>query len=958
MIHALMKHKMMKSSPFYLPRINRSMLRQRFSLEIERFVLLMSLTFVALFLTSGQARADEIDFARDIAPIFEQRCSHCHGEFEQESGLRLDRRVGLLRGGDSGSAAVVPGDPSKSYLLDVVKHLDPGMEMPPDDDPLPEEEIELLTRWIREGAMWPGQMDDVVEEHTDHWSFQPIARSPVPVLEDSSLEDSPDNPIDVFLRDKLRSEGLNYSPPASPLALNRRLSIVLTGLPPTSEEADAFVLAYHKDPEAAYVDRVDHLLASQHFGERWAQHWLDVIRWAETNGSESNMYRKNAWLYRDYVINAFNEDKPYNQFLFEQIAGDTVGQGDATGYLVAGPHVPVATVGQEPSARRQARADRMDEILQTIGASAMGVTIGCARCHNHKFDPISIQDYYSMSAVFQDVEFGSRFPELKPDHPRRVRGKELDAEIAKLRRRLQAIGPWEENWIGYKQFQFLSVVAENVRITFDRKSVRLDEIEIRGPENPNINLALAELGTTVFAAPETSVVRSEVTNVNDGRFGTQAWAARVPDDSPQQPWVQFHFSKPVRFDRIRLSSNREDFLETDYLVEINRFAFNGYRVEIEDENGQWKQVASTDVFSKLDQQHQERADLLSELHRLIDLVNEEGPKPSFVGRFTSPMKTFVMSRGSPESLREEVYPAGISVLDGNLGIEPYASGSQRRAAFAKWLTETQNPLTARVAVNRVWHHLFGRGIVTTTSDFGTAGAVPSHPELLDWLAAEFMQPTKTDFPAQAWSIKQLIRLMVMSDAFRQSSLERPDVAGVDAALLWRYPPKRVEAEVIRDSILQASGDLNRQTGGPSYRIHNVKKRYAQWEVLQNHGPETWRRMIYQERMRRVDDEMFTAFDFPDCGQVLALRPTSTTPLQALNLMNSDFVMEQSKRIADRARQEVGNDLGKAVRCCFQLLLGRDPTTAEHSASTELADAHDLSLVCRAIINANEFAFLP
>jgi hypothetical protein len=223
-------------------------------------------------------------------------------------------------------------------------------------------------------------------------------------------------------------------------------------------KASSFLDAYAKDREAAYTGLVERLLRSQHFGERWAQHWLDVIRWAETNGSESNMYRKNAWIYRDYLIRAFNDDKPYDQFLFEQIAGDTIGQGDATGYLVAGPHVPVATVGQEPTARRQARADRMDEILQTVGASAMGVTIGCARCHNHKFDPISIHDYYSMSAVFQDVEFGSRFPELAEDHPRRLRGKQLYGRIAELHDQLQKMGPWEEDWTGYKE---LHLPADN-----------------------------------------------------------------------------------------------------------------------------------------------------------------------------------------------------------------------------------------------------------------------------------------------------------------------------------------------------------------------------------------------------------------------------------------------------------------------------------------------------------------
>jgi hypothetical protein len=297
-----------------------------------------------------------------------------------------------------------------------------------------------------------------------------------------------------------------------------------------------------------------------------------------------------------------------------------------------------------------------------------------------------------------------------------------------------------------------------------------------------------------------------------------------------------------------------------------------------------------------------------------------------------------------------------------LEVQPDATGKQRRRAFAAWLTRPTHPLTARVAANRLWHHVFGRGIVATTSDFGAAGAPPTHPELLDWLAAELMQPSTADpggTPAN-WSTKHLIRLMVMSRAFRQSSVPRDKALTVDAGstLLWRFPPKRVEAEVIRDAILQAAGTLDRSIGGRSYRIHNVKKRYAQWEVTDNHGPETWRRMIYQERMRRVDDRMFTAFDFPDCGQVRAKRPVSTTPLQALNLMNSDFVIDQSRRIAERAIRESGGDERKSVDRCFELLLGREPDGQERKASVALADKHDLSLVCRALINSNEFAFLP
>ena len=326
-----------------------------------------------------------------------------------------------------------------------------------------------------------------------------------------------------------------------------------------------------------------------------------------------------------------------------------------------------------------------------------------------------------------------------------------------------------------------------------------------------------------------------------------------------------------------------------------------------------------------------------------------------MGRLIEPAVTHVLLRGSPESPRDEVFPSAPTALNGQMDLTSNTSGPERRKAFAQWVVAPDNPLTARVAVNRIWHHIFGAGLVTTTSDFGNAGARPTHPELLDWLASEFVSAKNGH--AKPWSVKSLIRLLVTSDAFKQSSAPNDMGLAVDAAsqYLWRFPPKRVEAEVIRDAVLQASGNLDVTVGGRSYRIHNEKKTYAQWQVVDNHGAATWRRMIYQERMRRVDDQLFTAFDFPDCGQVRARRPVSTTPLQALNLMNSEFVMEQAEEIAKRASHQAEATGGEALDYCFDLLLGRSPSESERDACSEIKD---LTLVCRALINSNEFAFLP
>ena len=498
-------------------------------------------------------------------------------------------------------------------------------------------------------------------------------------------------------------------------------------------------------------------------------------------------------------------------------------------------------------------------------------------------------------------------------------------------------------------------------MTFLRRYIGLDELEIFGLHDLQENVASTESGATVTAAPGMEVLRNELWKINDGEYGTERWAARVPQGEKGNPWLEFHFTKPTEIDRIRLSNNRENFFDTDYLTDLKLFNFPKYRIEIQTADGEWQSVAESENNSQLNKQFSFRSDALQKLQHLITQFNTEGPRPSFVGRFKTPGPTHVFHRGSPENPRDEVTPAAPLVLVGNLQLDTNASGQSRRKAFADWLTGPTNPLPARVMVNRIWHHVFGQGIVTTTGDFGFAGAQPTHPELLDWLASEFTEPEITvgAHSAKPWSVKHILKLLVTSRAFTQESKPNDQALTIDgtSSLLWRFAPRRLEAEVIRDAILTASDSLRPELGGPSYRIHNVKKRYAQWEVLDNYGEETWRRMIYQERMRRVDDCMFTAFDFPDCGQVRAKRPVSTTPLQALNLMNSPFVMSQSKIIAERSLENTDNNLPAALDRCFELLLARQPTPDEKAAVQSITNPKDLFLVCRAILNSNAFTFL-
>jgi len=898
----------------------------------------------------SQEPSSKVSFIREVEPVLQQRCQKCHGPNKQQGGLRLDQRPSLLLGGDSGLPAVIPGEPASSPLNLRIHSLEVEERMPPEGEPLTRKEKELLDLWVLQGAIWPSQGSGSDPLQTRHWAFQPITAE-VLLAGDS-------HPIDHFIDRALSQKGISPNPQAPPPQLLRRLSILLTGLPPSVEELEAFEASYQKNAKKTVAAWVDRKLASPHFGERWAQHWLDVIRWAETNGSEANLFRKGAWLYRDYVIEAFNQDKPYDQFVTEQIAGDVMGAGAATGFLVAGPHVPAATVGREPSAVRQARADRMDEIMQTIGASMLGITMQCARCHTHKFDPITLKDYYAMSAVFEDIEFGSRHLEW-PDHdPRQQNVVRLQQSLETTRNELRNLGAWEEDWTAYRAWHFTPIQTQAIRLRFLKPNVTVDELEILGPAQPGMNLALKRHGTQVAGFPSQGVDnRNPVEVIQDGMFGTMAWRTKKQEDLEELPWLECHFEESQWVHQINLSANREAFQDTDYLEQSPHLPTYAFAVDAQQPDGAWKEVWNTKtLLSHGTPPTEEVQAKVRDLQAIIQTLKAEGPPMAFVGRLREPSPTRVLYRGSPESPRDVVAPAAPAILNGSLGLTQEASGPDRRLRFARWMTHPDHPLLARVMVNRLWHHLFGAGLVPTTSDFGQAGSLPSHPALLDWLAHHFIHPVDG---SDAWSIKALLRLIATSDAFSRSSAPSPEAMEMDAdnRWLWRFAPRRLEAEVIRDSILMAADRLDTRLGGPGYRIHNIKKTYAQWEVTDNHGTHTWRRMIYQERMRRVDDQLFTAFDFPDCGQIRSKRPISTTPLQALNLMNSPFVVEQAKAIADQALEETGGENQAAVIRCFERLVARMPEAEELRLGIQLASKQSLHLLCRSLINANEFAFL-
>jgi hypothetical protein len=968
-----------------------------------------------------------------------------------------------------------------------------------------------------------------------HWAFTAVSRPTVP----KEGGDGGRNPIDTFIAARLAREGLKPNPEADRLTLIRRLKFDLLGLPPTPEEVEAFVA--DKSPKA-YENLVERYLASPHFGERWARHWLDVVRFAESTGFETNVARPNAWPYRDYVIRAFNEDKPYDQFIRDQLAGDVAGEDTATGYLVAGADDQVKG---DPLLSAQQRADELHDMVSTTGSAFLGLTVGCARCHNHKFDPVSQRDYYAMKAIFAGVRHGERAVRLA-DQDRRVKeaadvrrqlagietqlarleprtgpgatrllnteapaahhllpGREVQAyqpgtargqrddlgdagppgrlpnlgqgcsswdktqgqdliawepgvrgryrvwlswgcgrkthapdaryllvnghsrtEIARVDQRKFADGsdvPSEQLlWSGFcdgglheltgesrivlrggaadgtvtADVLFLQTVAPEVNgktaggvphfrtpvnharnverfATMDAKFLRmtiletagntepcLDELEVFTAEDAPHNVALASQGTRATAngtLPGYDIHKLE--HINDGRFGnSRSWIS----DQRGKGWVQLEFPQAVRIDRIVWSRNRE-------VAGFQDRTPTRYRFEVAVNPNEWRTVASSDdrlppgsQFRALPALHglsaSERTafDKLADQQRTLQarLRSLETPTMVYAGNFATPEPTYLLHRGDVKEKRDEVAPAAPAQFGARLVLPMNAPERERRLALAKWITDPKHPLTARVMVNRLWQHHFGAGIVGTPSDFGRNGARPTHPELLDWLADEFV--------ANGWRMKHIHRLIVLSSTYRQASTAHSAglKADAQARLLWRYPPRRLEAEPLRDAILFVSDKLDLSMGGPGFDLFEANTNYVKiYTPKKVFGPAEWRRMIYQSKPRMRLDDTFGAFDCPDAGQTAPKRTSSTTALQMLNLFNSPFMEQQYRFFADRLHLEAGTDPIAQVRRGYQLAYQRQPEAEEVEGAVRLVKQHGLAAFCRALLGSNEFLYV-
>jgi len=892
-----------------------------------------------------------VDFVRDVRPVFEKHCYECHGEKKQKSGFRLDVKSVAMTGGDSHGPDIVPGNVEDSPLIHFIATDDEDEMMPPDGRML-DAEIALLTRWIAEGAEWPDGVDLIqLEDRTNHWSFKPI--------------ETPDGEtsIDSFINAKLEERGLQRSPPAESNSWLRRVTFDLTGLPPTPAEVDAFL----KDADRTAV--IERLLASPRYGERWAQHWLDVVRYADTHGFEVNTERPNAWPYRDYVIRAFNNDTPYDQFIREQIVGDALGQDAATGFLVTASVLLPGQIGKDEPSKRLARQDSLDEMVNNIGQTFLGLSIGCARCHDHKFDPISAKDYYSMQAFVAGVEYADRDLRSPEAEAARKDAAVLKSRLAEIEYQLTTYVPIANSGAkrpmidpGKNVDRFSPVKAKRVRFTIlatDSDNFRepcVDELEIFNESGENV--ALTSAGARVISSGDIIVAnRHDLKFLNDGKYGnSRSWMSNekgggsVTVDLPQVETIE----------RVVWGRDREGEFKDRLAIQ--------YRIEVADEKGDWNTVADSTDRVPFDPKEKKSTDFTTnglapdEVAAAKKLMNERGPLEAklksatnaqkvFAGKFRDPDMIHLLNRGDPEQPKEEVVPAVLSSL-GEVTLTQKTPEQERRKELANWIANPDNSLTARVMVNRIWQGHFGSGLVATPSDFGRNGIPPTHPELLDWLASEFIR--------SGWSVKAMHRLMMLSETYGQSSASHPDGAEKDADVrfLWRYPSRRLEAESIRDSMLSVSGQLNLKMHGRGYNLFDKRGGLSGFKPVETFKPENQRRMIYAHKVRRETEAVFGAFDCPDAGQSTAVRRASTTPIQALNLFNSRFTLDHSDDFAARVKAEAGDDVTIQIERAYQLAFNREPSADELHDAVPVAGEYGLAVVCRALFNSNEFLFLP
>lgn len=768
-------------------------------------------------------------FTAEVAPILKRRCVACHGAGMQTNGLRVDDGAALVAGGYSGPA-VVAGKPGESKLLARLKSSEKGHMMPPAGPRLTAEEIGVITRWIEGGAKVPAsQAKGPGRRASSHWAFQPVKKAPVPAGVSA---------IDYFVRERLKKEGLTPSAEADRRTLARRVKLDLVGLAPAPEEVEAFVNDNRPD---AYERLVDSYLASPHYGERWARPWLDLARYADSDGYEKDNVRPHAWRYRQWVIDALNSDMGFDRFTIAQMAGDLLPNATVEDRVATGFHRNVLTNREAGVDRAEARYEQLINRTQTLGTTWLGLTVGCAQCHDHKYDPFSQREFYQLYAFFNEAD-----------------DVDIDAPMPGER------GPYLKALPAYRR---------------DREKLLADY------KIPELQARWEEKMRAAYANPG-----------KDAEFDFWITSMSAMVDHA----MRMLHKKPAE------RTLRESEILADYFIANPGPEF-----------GRDKEL--TAKFKEL------RAKL-GEVKKNMPFLTQAYT----LGAHPEKPKTHITIRGDYKALGIEVQPGTPAVLP------PMAvrDGEPARLAFARWLASKENPLTPRVTVNRAWQEFFGKGLVSTSEDFGATGEKPSHPELLDTLTAQFME--------NGWSFKKLHKSIVMSATYRQSSKYRPDAAEKDAGnvLLARQSRLRLPAELIRDTALQVAGILNMEVGGKSVMpflpkgVGELAYGGSKWK--ETFGKEAYRRGLYIHYQRTTPYPLLVNFDAPDSNVACSRRRPSNGPLQALNLLNDPVFIEASNAFADRAAA-ISTATGERLAGMFTLALGRPPTETERGALARYLD---------------------
>jgi mono/diheme cytochrome c family protein len=862
-----------------------------------------------------------VKYFGDVHPVLAEHCVSCHGPDKQKGGLRLDSREAALAGGSSYGPAIVPGKSGESPLLLFMAHLEPDMEMPPDEERLPDNTLAVLRAWIDQGAKWPaksgtatgggaelGNQELFFQKATTHWAFQPVAPADAASLKQGPVA------IDGFIAARLREKGLQPSPRADARTLLRRLHFDLTGLPPTPEELEAFAAAFARDADAAVAAKADELLASPHFGERWGRFWLDLARYADTQDfqAQADLRYPFAWTYRDYVVGAFNSDKPYDVFLREQLAADQLGYPDndprlaALGYLTVGP-------------RFRRRTDEViNDRIDVVTRGLMGLTVACARCHDHKYDPIPTADFYALSGVFASSEDRADLPEIAlPSGPTDPKLRaEYEASKAKAEQALQDfVQDLKDKAVAdvfaKPELYFDALVQMEVTKTADvRKLItgkKMMEIALtplsrqwsalRSDERWREDPVIGPLARVAGASPARDA----------GVLATLLKTGRVPGSAAAvQPVVLAALRAEPPADRAALVRLYGKVLAQAQKAgaEPVLTAFRG-----------WLDFNLKDVEAAhrlLGTGRRELNDLETAIAE-VEATHPGAPARAMAVRDKAkPVQPVIFVRGDPARRGDPVERRFLSVLDAQK--TPFAADRSGRLELAEKIAAADNPLTPRVWANHVWRHLLGRALVKTPGDFGLQAEPPSHPELLDWLASALTQ--------RGGSTKQLIRDIVRSATYQQISVHRAEAAGVDAdnTLLWRAHRRRMDFEAMRDAMLATSGQLDPALGGRAVSL--------------SAEPFSGRRTIYGYVDRVNLDPLFTTFDFPSPDIASPERSETLVPQQALFALNDPFIVGQARALAREARTAAGGDAAGATDWLYRRVFLRGPKAEEAEAAAQ------------------------